>query len=147
MEDFYLVAKKYNGLKEIKGSKHSKVILNMVKSLSRGFRYIKDDETPWCSTFINHIAKESGYERTGSPAAKSWLKVGESVPLKDAQLGNVVVLWRKNKTCGLGHVGIFEAISENGKYVKLYGGNQNNRAGSDWFPVNRVEGVRALKRV
>jgi uncharacterized protein (TIGR02594 family) len=38
-----------------------------------------DDETPWCSAFVNWVMRQSGRTGTDSAAAKSWLGWGSDV--------------------------------------------------------------------
>lgn len=87
-----------------------------------------DDETPWCSSFVNWVMIQSGYKGTNSAAAKSWEKWGTAVttPTK----GNIVVIKKKSgpdqatgSTSGY-HVGFL--ISKSDKYITILGGNQGN---------------------
>lgn len=106
-----------------------------------------DDETPWCSSFVNWVMQQSGRTGTGSAAAKSWLDWGDAVAA--AKLGDVVVI--KKQTPGVTqatgsasgfHVGFF--ISITGTHVRILGGNQGNQVKYSNFALSsyKVEGYR-----
>ena len=81
-----------------------------------------DDETPWCSSFVNWCMMKAAIQRTNSAAARSWLNWG--VELENPQLGCVVVFERtSNPTAG--HVGFYHG-EHNGR-ILLLGGNQSNQ--------------------
>ena len=90
------------GVEEIVGGSHNPVILGYLDQI--GFGFINDDETPWCSTFVNWCALLSGYERTGKLNARSWLEVG--TPVQNGQLGDIVIFKRGTSTWQ-GHVAIY----------------------------------------
>jgi len=48
------VALSQYGVKEITGRNHNKTIVDYAKE--SGFEWVNDDETPWCSIFINWVA-------------------------------------------------------------------------------------------
>lgn len=69
-------ARKYLGLKEMKGPKHAQAILDMWKAIKRGG--IKDDETPWCAAFVGACLERVGILSTRFESAKSYLSWGEN---------------------------------------------------------------------
>ena len=106
---------------------------------------IMDDETPWCSAFINYVAIRTGYERSGSLLARSWLKVGRKID--NPVPGDVVILWRSSPRSWKGHVGFFLRFSDDGKRVLVYGGNQLDRVTLQWYPSYRILGFRRLRKI
>lgn len=64
-----------------------------------------DDETSWCSAFVNWCMLRAGDAGTNGASARSWLNYG--VPLNAPQLGSIVVLWRESPESWKGHVGFF----------------------------------------
>jgi uncharacterized protein (TIGR02594 family) len=107
-----------------------------------------DDETPWCSSFVNWTLRQAGRRGTNSAAAKSWLDWGSPVvaPLP----GDVVVI--KKKTPGVAratgsfsgyHVGFY--ISATPTHVRLLGGNQSDSARYSNFPLSTYE-VQGYRR-
>lgn len=102
-----------------------------------------DDETSWCSAFINWVAITAGYESSGQLNARSWLDVGEVIT--NPEPGDIVVLWRESKTSWKGHVGIFCSRIDDAIWV--YGGNQNNMVKLQPYPASRVLGYRRLKKL
>lgn len=89
-----------------------------------------DDETPWCSSFVNWVMVQSGRKGTNNALAKSWLDWGVSV--KEPKQGDVVVI--KQKIAGSSqatesrsgyHVGFYLASSPT--HIKIFGGNQANQ--------------------
>jgi uncharacterized protein (TIGR02594 family) len=51
------IARKYIGLTEIPGKAHNPTILRWLTELKAWW---KDDETPWCGTFVAAVLREAG---------------------------------------------------------------------------------------
>ncbi|MGY3931177.1 Uncharacterised protein [Aeromonas encheleia] len=126
-------ARKFLGLREIKGPKHAQAILDMWKAIKRGG--IKDDETPWCAAFVGACLERVGIQSTRFESAKSYLDWGEK--LDRPVLGCVVVFTRD----GGGHVGFVVGKSPSGNLLVL-GGNQGDEVNIREFPLTRVTGYR-----
>lgn len=75
-----------------------------------------DDETPWCSSFVNFCMKEVNVQGTGSARARDWEKWGDKID--QPIIGCIAVFTRPDG----GHVGFYVG-SENDK-ILLLGGNQ-----------------------
>jgi uncharacterized protein (TIGR02594 family) len=56
----------------------------------------REDEVPWCSSFVNWVMERAGYRGTGSAAASSWLRWG--VELEAPRPGCVTVLKRRGRS-------------------------------------------------
>lgn len=89
----------------------------------------KEDEVPWCSSFVNWCMKQSGIQGTGSAAAISWASWG--VRLTEPRVGCITVIRQRKKgqdqatgSSSGNHVGFFNKI-ENGR-IFLTGGNQSD---------------------
>lgn len=79
-----------------------------------------DDETPWCSSFMNTAAQETGFESTRSAAARSWENFGDE---GDGSIGDIAVFTRQ----GGGHVAFVNQPYKKGdKTINILGGNQHN---------------------
>jgi uncharacterized protein (TIGR02594 family) len=128
------------GIKEIAGQEHEKRILDYAKE--SGFKNITDDETPWCSIFVNWCCKEAGLQRTNRANARSWLSVGR--PVDDPMPGDIVVFWRERIDSWKGHVGIFMGFSKNRSVVYTLGGNQKNTVSIQGYDASNVLGFRRL---
>ena len=104
------------------------------------------NKTAWCAAWLNGVLFESGIEGSGSPVAKSFLDVGESVGNGDVQVGDIIVLDRPatNATWD-GHVGIVSSINPDGTYQVL-GGNQNNSVSISTYGANNVVGFRRVTK-
>lgn len=137
--DLFLTAVKYVGVTEIPGRIHNPIIVQWGRRLAR---WVMDDELPWCSNFMNAIAEDAGYEKTGSMAARSWQHIGKEID--DPQVGDLVVLWRVSPTAWQGHVGLF--VSKN-DHVYILGGNQRNQVNISPYPIKRVLSYRRLKKI
>lgn len=132
------VARGEIGTKEIRGSRDNPRVLeyHQATSLKAG-----NDETSWCSAFVNWTMKQAGVAGTNSAAARSWLNWGKAVPKDAAHVkpGDVIVFPRGNNPAQ-GHVAIVEAVLPDGR-VKVVGGNQGNGPGQ---PDGVNEKVRLL---
>lgn len=144
----YFVALRFIGVHEEAGDKHCAAILAMLQLVDRS---VRDDETPWCSAFVNYIAWLFGLPRSASLSARSWLGVGVEISLQDARPGTDVVILKRTANApgpsvrdAPGHVGFFSSLDTARGVVKVLGGNQGNQVCLDEFPVHRVLGVRRL---
>lgn len=140
MKNLLNVAINEIGVTEIKGLKHNKRILEYAEQSY--FSWIKDDETPWCSIFLNWVAKEASLNTSKSAAARSWLNVGFET--QEPEPGDIVVFWRDNINSHLGHVGIYLGFSKDGTRVYVLGGNQGDAVSISAYPSNRVLTFRRL---
>lgn len=144
----YLVALRFIGLREAPGAVHTPAIVAMLDLVDRS---VHDDETPWCSAFVNYVAWILGLPRSESLAARSWLGVGTPIAVSDARPGyDVVVLSRgvnappANVRTAPGHVGFFSSLDVATGTVRVLGGNQGDQVSLAPFPLSRVLGVRRL---
>ncbi|MBZ5617606.1 MAG: TIGR02594 family protein [Acidobacteriia bacterium] len=101
-----------------------------------------DDETPWCSSFVNWVMIKSGHSGTNSAAAKSWLKWGSE--LSNPSEGAVTVIKRKgassDKATGSAtgfHVAFY--ISPTKDTIRLLGGNQSDQVKYSNFNLAKYE--------
>ncbi len=131
------------GQKEIRGPKHNPTIVRYAKEA--GFPWINDDETPWCSIFMNWVARKSGLRTSKKQNARSWLLVGLNVD-NSPEPGDVVVFWRESPDSWKGHVGIFFGFSKDANRVYCLGGNQGNQVSVSAYDINQVLGFRRLTR-
>ena len=138
MIDLLKIALEQYAISEIEGNKHNQQIINYSKEI--GFPEIKDDETAWCSIFINWCALKSGYERTKKLNAKSWLNIG--IKIENPELGDIVIFDRGGWK---GHVAIF--IVERNNLIYALGGNQSNMVKISHYKKNKVLGYRKLNKI
>lgn len=128
--EYYKYALTYEGLREIPGKVNEPRIVEMYKTvIGRMF----DDEVPWCAAFVGHCLKKSGYNSKVSLRALSYMFWGREA--KVPMIGDVVVFWRQDKTSGKGHVGFY--AGENSTHILVYGGNQGNKVGFNWYTKKR----------
>ena len=104
-----------------------------------GHPEVVDDATAWCAAFVGAMLKRAGIGNTGSLAARSYLKWGEAVDLKDAKPGDIVIFKRGNSTWQ-GHVAFF--VARSGVMVRVLGGNQADAVNERQYPVAQLLGVR-----
>lgn len=129
------VARDELGEHEIAGSKDNPRIVEYHNYTSLD---ASDDETSWCSSFVNYCMARAGQKRTNSAMAKSWLKWG--VPLAEPRLGCVVVMWRGSPSLSTGHVGFW--LSEDKDTFKMLGGNQSDQVSIATQPKSRILAYR-----
>lgn len=136
-------------VEEIAGEEHHPLI-QYGFSLCVGFGNDTPDEVPWCSAWLQVPCIALGLQRSANAAARSWLKVGRSVPLDQAIPGNDVVVLKRGKhpqpgphvIKAQGHVGLYVGVS--GGRVLVFGGNQSNSCNTRGFDPNDVLDVRRL---
>src|SRR5690606_20718773 len=66
------VARAELGVKEKEGSADNPRIVEFLKTTTIGTPYNENDETPWCSAFVNWVFEKTGIAGTSSAAALSW---------------------------------------------------------------------------
>ena len=127
------VAKREQGQTEIAGEKDNPRIVEYHAATSLK---ASDDETAWCSAFVNWVMLAAGQRGTGRADARSWLEWG--VEFKIPAYGCVVVL--KRGTGWQGHVGFF--VGRRDGLVGILGGNQGDAVSVAWYPERDVLGYR-----
>lgn len=140
--DPYGLARTYIGTREIPGKKHNPVIVGWLRRIAT---WISDDETAWCSAFVDHCARETGREHSGKLNARSWLEVGEEIPLSQARPGDVVIFWRGSRDAWTGHVAFLEHVNLKRGLIYVLGGNQGNEVNVSGYPRERLLGIRRLR--
>lgn len=121
------IAQKERGIHEVRGGENPRILEYHAATELRA----REDEVPWCSSFVNWCMQKAGFNGTRSAAAKSWLSWGKSV-YDDPPVGAIVVMTRQ----GGGHVGFL--IDWNDEYVKVLGGNQGDEVNIKSFPWSMV---------
>ncbi|TAN51929.1 MAG: TIGR02594 family protein [Methylococcaceae bacterium] len=134
---WYSIAKRELSLdvKEIIGHKNNPRIVAYHDTVSLS---ANDDETPWCSSFVNYCVKEAGLEGTNSAAALSWINWGKE--LDQPTTGCIVVLKRPESGPTAGHVGFY--VGKTNSEIYLLGGNQGNKVCIAPVNKNRVINYR-----
>lgn len=141
------LARRFLGVAEVEGHASNPAVLAMLQLDSD---WPKDDEIAWCSAFANYVCWLLDLPRSKSLAARSWLKVGEYVPLEQARAGFDVVVFKRGGAGqpgpdvidAPGHVAFF--VSLEGPLVRVVGGNQGDEVSVAVFPATSVLGVRRL---
>ncbi|HEY9008986.1 MAG TPA: TIGR02594 family protein [Ohtaekwangia sp.] len=141
MDSIIKIAVAELGQKEVPGAGNNAAIVRYAQE--SGFTNINNDETSWCSIFLNWCAKKAGLRGTGKADARSWLLAGQRVD-NNPEPGDIVVFWRENINSWKGHVGIFFGFSKDNTRVYCLGGNQGNQVSISAFPVANVLGFRRL---
>lgn len=127
------IARKYLGTREVKGKAHNSNILRWLAAIKAAWR---NDEEPWCSTFVCGVLEEAGIVSARTAWARGNLKWGQK--LSEPVLGCIVVFERGPKS---GHVGFLVGIDKAGNLMIL-GGNQGDMVSIKPFSKSRVLGYR-----
>ena len=134
---WYDIAKieEMTGVEELRGPKHNPRILEYHATTTL---HANDDETAWCSSFVNWCVKQAGLTGTNSARARSWAQWGSR--LSDPREGCIVVLKRPPSPTA-GHVA-FYAGSHSRSRLLLLGGNQGDQVSYSSYSVDHVIGYR-----
>lgn len=133
----YKIAKSMIGLHEVKDNR---VIKSFLKTAGVA-NAIDPAQTAWCAAFVNACEKAIGNAGTMQLNARSYLKYGSPVDLKNAKAGDIVVFSRGGSSWQ-GHVAYFDGI-ENG-LIRTVGGNQSDSVSVGWYSKDRLLGVRRV---
>ncbi len=143
----FKMAQRFIGINEISGAASNPQILAMLKLDNK---WPDGDEVPWCSAFINYITWLLRLPRSKNLRARSWLNIGESIKIEDAEVGFDVVILKRGKGVqpgpevidAPGHVGFFAGFEED--KILLLGGNQSNSVDVSRYSIDRILGIRRL---
>lgn len=130
------IAETQVGVKELPGKAQNKQIVAYHASTKLK---ATDDETPWCSAFVNWCVTKSGLKGTDSAAAISWLSWGQE--MKIPAHGCIVVMRRGDKPWQ-GHVGFYLGKNASGTKIQVLGGNQGDAVKVVEFPASKVLSYR-----
>lgn len=129
-----LVALKELGTKEVAGRISNPRIVEYHKATSLR---ATDDETPWCSAFVNWCMVQAKIKGTNRANARSWLDWGTEI--ESPEYGCIVVL-KRGSSKWQGHVGFLVGVE--GNKIKILGGNQGNSVSIASFKKSDVIGYR-----
>lgn len=133
------MARRFLGVKELAGEHSNPLVLAMLKLDNN---WVADDETPWCSAFVNFIAFLLDTPRTHSLAARSWLQLNTAIRLSEVRAGWDVVVLSRGANPTAGHVGFY--VAHSASTVSLLGGNQGDSVSVATFDIARIVGIRRL---
>jgi uncharacterized protein (TIGR02594 family) len=125
------------GTKETAGAGDSPRVVEYLRSTTLPKADASNDETPWCSAFVNWCVERSGVAGTDSAWARGWLHWGKAAA--QPRRGCIVVFERGESS---GHVAFF--IAEEGDYYKVLGGNQHNEVCISKYLKSRLLGFRVM---
>ena len=129
------VAKKEVGQKENKApGAHNARIVEYHGSTTGRF---KDDETAWCSSFVNWVMEKAAPEHKGTNSARalSWKDYGTKSD--GPVVGSIAVLDYGN---GKGHVGF--VVGRDGDNIVVLGGNQKDSVSYRSIPARAISEYR-----
>lgn len=142
MDELLKIAFSQLGEKEIENPENNPTIVKYARE--SGFDWVNDDETPWCSIFVNWVARQAKLKQSKSTMARSWLRVGLNVDTSP-EPGDIVVFWRDDPDSRKGHVGFFMGYSPDLKRVYCLGGNQGNQVSLGAYTKDNILGFRRLR--
>ncbi len=123
------------GVKEFPGNGDNPRVVEYLKSTNLAAPFDANDETAWCSAFVNWCVERSGFEGTDSAWARGWLNWGKKTT---APKRGCIVVFKRNVSSG--HVAFY--ISETATHIKVLGGNQSNQVNISNYPKSRFLGYR-----
>ena len=125
------VAEAEVGVKEKQGAQHHPRIVEYHATTGKS----KNDETPWCSSFVNWVMLKAGHPGTNSAMATSWATWGKKLP-KPAYGAIAVIDWDGPGPGWKGHVGF--VVGKVGAQIQLLGGNQSDQVKVSPFATGKV---------
>lgn len=127
---------KHVGLREIPGKNHNSTILKWLVSLKAWWR---EDETPWCGTFVAHCLRTAKLETPKHwYRAKAYALCGSPCNKDSIPFGAICIKSRQ----GGGHVFFAVARSRDGQTIYGLGGNQGNMVSIVPFKLGEIDAVR-----
>ena len=118
------------GVKEIAGDEDNPRVIEY-HATTGGF---SDDETPWCSSFVNWVMIQAGYSGTDSAQAISWANWGKQ--LDRPAYGAIAVIRWNDPPDTAGHVGF--VVGQDGSNLQLLGGNQSDQVKVSSYGTDKI---------
>ena len=141
MKDLIKIASEEIGIKEVEGEGSNPRILEYAKEV--GFdSWFHDDDTPWCSLFLNWVAMKAGVERSHDGRASSWQNVGKKIVTPEP--GDIGLFSPTPGGTNVTHVGIFTGYSQDKSRIYLLGGNQSDMVNISGFKTDTLVEFRRL---
>lgn len=95
------------------------------------------DEVPWCSSFVCWCLRTAWVRGTNSARARSFESWG--VALREPKPGCIVVMWRRSRDSGKGHVGFWLGRHHTARRsVLVLGGNQGDKVSVQGYDEDHV---------
>jgi uncharacterized protein (TIGR02594 family) len=123
------------GIKEFPGAGDNPRIVEYLRSTNLAASHASQDETHWCSGFVNWCVERAGMEGTDSAWARSWLNWGKK--LATPKRGCITVFKRGADS---GHVAFY--IGETATKIKVLGGNQSDAVSISEYKKSDFLGYR-----
>ena len=142
----YGIAQRFIGVEEMPGHNMNAPMIMAWLTLDQSWP--SDDETPWCAGFIGWCHWLVERPRTRSLRARSWLTLGEVIPIDQSVEGDVIIMTRagapKDPTLieAPGHVGFY--VKHDTTFVHILGGNQSNQVKVSVYPKADLLGIRRI---
>jgi len=117
------IAGKEFGVVEFPGKAHNPRVLEYLSTVTNiSPKWKAQDETPWCSAFVNWCVEKAGYAGTKSAVSTDWLSWGRKI---DKPVKGCIAIFSRN---GGGHVGFYvdETPTLSETYIRIFGGNQEH---------------------
>jgi uncharacterized protein (TIGR02594 family) len=122
------------GVREYAGAADNPRIVDYLSSTNLSRIERSNDETFWCSAFVNWCVEKAGYEGTDSAWARAWLTWGKE--LKQPRRGCITVFKRNEG----GHVAFYMGRTSSG--IKVLGGNQSDAVNISTYAASNLLGYR-----
>lgn len=119
--EWLLFAIAEQGVQEFVGDADNPRIVEYLQTTSLGVPANENDETAWCSAFVNWCVENAGIKGSGSAWARSWLKWGQRI---DTPRRGCIVVFSRGESHG--HVGF--CVGESDTMIQVLGGNQEFEA-------------------
>jgi len=129
------------GVTEVQGEDSNPRILAYAEQIGFGNWYHNDD-TPWCSVFLNWAAAQAGLERSQDGRASSWQTVGKIT--EHPEPGDIGLFAPTAEQDRITHVGIYVGYSQDQKRIYLLGGNQSDQVNISGFRAETLVEFRRL---
>lgn len=124
------------GVTEVSGAKSNPRIIDYRK-LGKTPLGGDDGAVPWCAIFVNAMLERAGVPGSASAMARSYVKHPGFTRLAAPMIGAIAVK-SSNRGPASGHVGFY--VGEDGLFVYLLGGNQNDEVNISAFRKSEFVG-------
>jgi uncharacterized protein (TIGR02594 family) len=144
MKNLIQIAVQEIGVTEITGAESNPRIMAYAQEIGFDSWYHNDD-TPWCSVFLNWATHVAGLERSKDGRAASWETMGQEVQYPEP--GDIGLFTPTPGQNRITHVGIYLGYSQDHKRIYILGGNQSDQVNISGFRTDTLVAFRRLAPV
>jgi hypothetical protein len=122
---------------------------NTIQRMIEQYNFKAEKKVPlnaeWCAILLFNLCKYLNYDVGKANAwVATWCNVGTEIDLKDAQMGDLVIIGNNVYQT---HLTTFLRFSDDEKFAYCFGGNQNQQLNISYFKLDSIFKIIRLTKL